>query len=448
MKMEQKQENIEGICPTEPEKDAKGKPKREFVRTCNFYVLKKKRYCRMLVRPGLNYCGQHLVEEPDADKSYQRKRIPCPLDPKHSCFEDNVEHHVLKCNARELTDLPYMKRNINQRADMEEEPTKTPLSNLSDQELLAFIAKVEKIHQDHVGTIEESVLSHSALDEEMKTPGYGLSVIRHLGQNSSLLGHLEQCGLLDTKSKPTCYVEFGAGRGQLTHWLTEAVTDTKKAMFVLVDRGSQRYKFDAKLKYREELSLCRIRVDIQHLDLSNIEGIESYSHIVGVGKHLCGGATDLTLYCLSKLRDPAVSGLAFALCCHHRCTWTSYVGINFLQECGFSPEEFYTLTSLTSWATCNSRDVGSKEEKEVSGEKELLSNADMEGNHKDKQTVENRYTRLNLSAQYREEVGRKAKQILDYGRVKFLQDCGFRSRLVQYVTKDMTLENIALVAEA
>lgn len=40
---------------------------------------------------------------------------------------------------------------------------------------------------------------------------------------------------------------------------------------------------------------------------------------------------DLTLYCLSKLRDPAVSGLALALCCHHRCTWTSYVGINFLQ---------------------------------------------------------------------------------------------------------------------
>lgn len=59
-----------------------------------------------------------------------------------------------------------------------------------------------------------------------------------------------------------------------------------------------------------------------------------------------------------------------------------------------------------------------------------------------------RYTRLSLSAQYREEVGRKAKQIFDYGRVKFLQDCGFRSRLVQYVTKDMTLENIALVAEA
>lgn len=69
---------------------------------------------------------------------------------------------------------------------------------------------------DHVGTIEESVLKHSALDEEMKTPGYGLSVIRHLGQNSSLLGHLEQCGLLDTKSKPTCYVEFGAGRGRVS----------------------------------------------------------------------------------------------------------------------------------------------------------------------------------------------------------------------------------------
>ncbi|XP_042881636.1 tRNA:m(4)X modification enzyme TRM13 homolog isoform X2 [Penaeus japonicus] len=447
--MEQSRGKAETVSSIVPEKDAEGKSKQEFVRTCNFYVKKKRRFCRMLVRPGLNYCGQHLVEEPDADKSYQRKRIPCPLDPKHSCFEDNLEHHIVKCNAREMTNLPYMKHNINQRADIKEEPIKTPLSALSDQELLAFIAKVEKAHQDHVGPIEESILHHSALDEEMKTPGYGQSVIRHLDQNSSLLGHLDQCGFLDTKSKSTCYVEFGAGRGQLTHWLTESVTDTRKALFVLVDRGSQRYKFDAKLKYREELSLCRIRVDIQHLDLNSIEGIESYNSIVGVGKHLCGGATDLTLYCLSKLRDPSVSGLALALCCHHRCTWSSYVGVVFLQECGFSPEEFYTLTSFTSWATCNSRDVGSKEEKQVAVEEENdLANADKEGNTEDKCAVENRYTRLGLSAEYREEVGRKAKQIIDYGRLKFLQGCGFKSRLVKYVTKEITLENIALIAEA
>lgn len=68
---------------------------------------------------------------------------------KHSssCFEDNLEHHIVKCNAREMTNLPYMKHNINQRADIKEEPIKTPLSALSDQELLAFIAKVEKAHQ-------------------------------------------------------------------------------------------------------------------------------------------------------------------------------------------------------------------------------------------------------------------------------------------------------------
>ena len=41
-----------------------------------------------------------------------------------------------------------------------------------------------------------------------------------------------------------------------------------------------------------------------------------------------------------------------ALCCHHRCAWSCYVGKQFLLEQGFSREEFNLLTSISSWATC------------------------------------------------------------------------------------------------
>lgn len=58
-----------------------------------------------------------------------------------------------------------------------------------------------------------------------------------------------------------------------------------------------------------------------------------------------------------------------------------------------------------------------------------------------------RYTRLNLSAHYREEIGRKAKQVLDYGRMQYMCEQGFECSLVQYVTKETTLENVALIAK-
>jgi tRNA:m4X modification enzyme len=66
-------------------------------------------------------------------------------------------------------------------------------------------------------------------------------VLKHLIQNSSLLGQLDKSGLLENGST---YVEFGSGRGQLTYWLTQAVGDPSTCQFILVDKASHRHKFD------------------------------------------------------------------------------------------------------------------------------------------------------------------------------------------------------------
>lgn len=50
--------------------------------------------------------------------------------------------------------------------------------------------------------------------------------------------------------KQAVWVTTASPSGQLTNLLTGAVTDTSNALFVLIDRGAQRYKYDTKLKYK------------------------------------------------------------------------------------------------------------------------------------------------------------------------------------------------------
>lgn len=129
-------------------------------KVCGFFLQHKGRPCRMLVKAGRQYCGQHLVESSE-ETTGQHKRIPCPLDPKHSCFEHRLEHHLTICNARVVTDLPHLRLNCNLRVCGESAPSKVPLSSLPDEVLLAFISKLERIHAGNALLQTPSTLSES-----------------------------------------------------------------------------------------------------------------------------------------------------------------------------------------------------------------------------------------------------------------------------------------------
>lgn len=151
------------------------------------------------------------------------------------------------------------------------------------------------------------------------------------------------------------FVEFGSGRGQLTFWLTKAVTDAQDNTFILVDRESHRHKFDNRLKDMTEVEISRIRVDIADLLLKEVPEVKnSGKPVVGVSKHLCGVATDLAMMSLRPDAFPKASlgGLMIALCCHHRCEWSHFVGKDLLLSHGFTSDQFRLLCGLTSWATC------------------------------------------------------------------------------------------------
>ena len=68
---------------------------------------------------------------------------------------------------------------------------------------------------------------------------------------ASILGHLEKMGLL---TSGTCFVEFGAGRGKLSHWIQLATCGDHGNQYVLVDRANCRRKVSV------VLCDCSIRV--------------------------------------------------------------------------------------------------------------------------------------------------------------------------------------------
>ncbi|XP_049665123.1 tRNA:m(4)X modification enzyme TRM13 homolog isoform X6 [Accipiter gentilis] len=302
---------------------------------CAYFVERKKRFCKMIPASGRRFCGEHGQQEEEND----RKRIPCPLDPKHTVYEDQLQKHLKKCNSREKPKPVYFVQDINAGLkDVAEIPEKqVPISSLSKEELENLIIKLKKASNGLELCLKERILSHQALQEALNDPKNGESAFKHLKQQASILGNMEKLHLL---GPGRCFVEFGAGRGKLSHWVDVALQNVENVQFLLVERATTRFKVDGKHKRRDSI-FERLQVDIQHLCLKKVPVLEKKKlPVVGIGKHLCGAATDLALRCLVE---------SYTACCD---------GEN------EQPAPKRSRTDMTEVASNNSADnEGNKEEK-------------------------------------------------------------------------------------
>jgi len=412
----------------------------------------------MIVKPGAQYCGEHQplpsTEQELGMKPISQLRVPCPYDPKHTCFATKMERHLKICNSKPLAVLPdYLVPGVNsgdgRPLDEKQGKEKLTVSTVSDEKLINIIGQLMSTYKKFVeGQIKDEHLEHTVLEEELNKPEYGPSVLKHLIQNSSLLGQLDKSGLLENGNT---FVEFGSGRGQLTYWLTKAVTDPSTCQFVLVDRASHRHKFDNRLKDTDDVELVRLRVDIADLALGRVSPYitNQKENVVGISKHLCGAATDLSIRCLTQTLDEVESelgGILIALCCHHRCDWSPYVGKEFLTEQGFTEEDFDLLSSITSWCTCGSGKPRKQLEEQFTEHEVESPEQSHPSNLPQINHLKDRYTRLQLDQATREEIGRQAKRVLDYGRLKYLEEVtNLDIELKYYVDPLISLENALIV---
>ncbi|MGH0132818.1 UNVERIFIED_CONTAM: hypothetical protein FKN15_050682 [Acipenser sinensis] len=251
---------------------------------CGYFVERKKRYCKMVVAEGKTFCGEHANANKNA--------VCCKLATNTTVFENKLEKHLKKCNSREKPKPVYYVKDVN--AGLEEDPdtsNEQACINVAQPFSEYFINDLIKLLYIYVGLNhkhEEQILSHSALQEALNDPNNGDFAFKHLKQQASLLGNMEALGLL---GPDRCFVEFGAGRGKLSHWVDIALQGSRNIHFLLVERATTRFKVDGKHKSSESV-FERLHVDIQHLCLSKVPLlIKENMPVVGIGKHLCGAAT-------------------------------------------------------------------------------------------------------------------------------------------------------------
>jgi tRNA:m4X modification enzyme len=82
-------------------------------------------------------------------------------------------------------------------------------------------------------------------------------------------------------------------------------------------------------------------------------------------------------------------------------------------DLGFTAREFETMSRMSSWGTCGFR-------------------FDEKSFHLDKTE--------------KEIVGRKCKRIIDWGRLEYLKNNGYKVSLVHYIPKEFSIENALLIA--
>ncbi|KAI8130048.1 hypothetical protein FF38_12542 [Lucilia cuprina] len=421
------------MTTTEEQKDSTESPT---IKTCAHFVKRKKRYCKMTVAKGKEYCGEHepAVKEDSNDTALDSERIACPLDGKHTVYKKNLRKHLKICNARPTDDQPeYIQKNVNAGSDndepMQDELKNIKLNDLEDEEFYGVIDKVKKLYEKFVeNKIQKLECHHKCMDEELAKEEYGKESRKHLVQAGALLGILEKEQQIGNS---TSFVEFGAGKGQLAFYLAKLLEKKENSQVVLVDRMSLRHKKDNKIEDRSLVQ--RIRADIADFCIDKLSNLKNTEHCVAVSKHLCGGATDLTLRCIIQAQEKFTDFIMIALCCHHRCDWRSFVGKNFLKEHQISQRQFVIITKMVSWAICG---TGMSRERRKALEEQQLT----------VQEVAEINANQRLSLAERETIGFMCKRILDYARLVYLRKNGYEADLHYYVDREITLENVVLLA--
>ncbi|KAK9373747.1 methyltransferase TRM13-domain-containing protein [Lipomyces chichibuensis] len=449
----------------------------------------------MTRRAADRFCAQHLetlelsasAADPLSSKR-QLARVKCPVDSSHSVSFSDLQRHVKRCQAaKQVVSSAWFVPDINLvRTEPEQSLAVTAVTrdaSITFKEYVKWVAFVEQFYENEIqGTKYNEMPLRQLKYEGLEKRLAELSNKKHAIQQESLISTLGNVGLLLCEN---CFVEFGAGRGELSRYLNQALLHkynkepTYTPSFLLIDRSGGRMKFDSKIiKDSEDLGskhliapiVHRIKTDIKDLDLRKVENNQLQKRsdgkggIVAISKHLCGAATDLTIQCLMNHRtyrnnsDDStmhLAGIMIALCCRHQCSYSSYP-LEYLAKYGqIDHRGFEILCKMSSWALCGRRlqhrgaSDSDKMNIDATGERGDSEDVGYGAKHVDSNNDHNQdhQTHLSrLSISRREEIGFKVRSILDYGRVRNLEDKGFQVELIRYVDKAISSENVCLLA--
>eukprot|EP00943_MAST-04B_sp_MAST-4B-sp1_P000501 g501.t1 len=326
--------------------------------------------------------------------------------------------------------------------------------NSNDDEMQAC-NYIHKLYQS-LPEIPYEYLVDSNLEEKIKMHTIAKVKRKHKFQQASIAKHTMVLNSSNGKSinnndanEKVTLIEYCSGKGGLSKMILDINNENNSKEYknfstvILIDRLNSRndvLNSPSMIDATRNINTIRVNNDISNVNLNLYMRTKKSC---AVGKHLCGAATDLSLKCYSNAMLSAnndsnnknatsidgtnqkqqpndeirISGsLAFAMCCHHLCTFDTFINRELLQKYGIERGEFLLLRRLATKCRCHPKKV------------ETLSA------HK---------------AKAKAEVGVLAKRLFNECRRSWLSNKeGWKNvRLVKYISKDITPENTLLVGK-
>ena len=456
---------------------------------CELYIIKKGRYCHFEKYKGSQYCVYHRVEE-------KEEYLICPYDPKHRILKHKYKNHLKVCNTlsnkKNLENNEWFIKDFN-RAKQDKNhilPNDDELNKLYDikseivspEEFEHYIQVILKSYEVaknlYIKYIKENDLENYLnknlnINIKNKDIFYRISGInidkendlkhtdqrqhleKHSIQNEALSDLVFKSGLMDKNSENTIVVEFGAGKGGLSEEINKENND--KAIYILLERSGVRFKKENK---NQKYNSIRFKTDIINFNLNYIDNIDKITkeekqkklleekgyNIIGIAKHICGCAFDISLTALfNYAHQERIKGLVMATCCHHisRVELLNHL-YYYMDILKLNIKEIIFLFKSTSWLFSHDEIRNEKENNNDNVKTNKNENIFDKEQIKIKDEINNIFLKMNLDRKY---IGILAKYIIDIGRCKCLIDKGFNKVLyLKYCSNSITTENNVILA--
>eukprot|EP00064_Thunnus_orientalis_P017092 superscaffoldBa00003539_g17169 len=443
---------------------------------CAFFVEKKKRFCKMIVGKGKTFCGEHAtmvyyvenINAGSADGDETLQQVTPPLLQVCLCERSRTQLQSLVDKLKTAATGELRGRSPGGAGAAGKGAELCGVRSRSRETVSLDPRGPEDLrapeHLRRLAAAAGGALQHSLQVRGGVSSTAAALVVQQI-HNITKMADEEPPDILTTYQK-LLFIFPSERRSRVFRGICEGLvtiaTYLKEETSTMIRMGVDGKHQDAGVEFE------RLQVDIQHLDLSKVPQIKHKKlPLVGVGKHLCGAATDLALRCLLETPEPRetepppkrlkpseehpgldpspvqgpglVQGVAVALCCHHRCEWRHYVGQQFFLQRGLGAAEFSAFCRMSSWATCGLRPTN---QDRPPGDPTNQRGDDEEHEPTEETDAVNGF----LSADERQQVGRLCKLLIDCGRLHFLQNKGFNGKLTRYISSDITLENVLLTA--
>ena len=336
-------------------------------------------------------------------------RAQCP-ECRQSILVEKMNRHQLICSK--LTCQPeFYRKNCNVIFSGDGISSGDPSLDLrsNDCNVIEFADKILALFELHVraNIKEEQLFDATAETTQMYTEiQTGVDVAasvrwrKHRLQEASIAGHLVTKELVD-KDKLTTLIDFGSGEAAISVSLAKLpfpmqyLCIERKACNNKREKRTQRKCYRAKIdltdvdlsallhkvetsgqeqppivvdsKHEEDPLSPPVVVDSKHEEDPLSPSLDACNRIVGIGKHLCGSATDLALNAMRLLHnsnchvvrdaipDESTSasvqslgsrhivGICIATCCHSNCSWELLAAREWLESVGITTVEEFKL---------------------------------------------------------------------------------------------------------